>query len=76
MSFAIWLKAREQQTRSIIATMEKVEGFWLDWELQDAMKQGKITRAQAQEYKKTHATGFGHKPFLQTKKKRFNVYDR
>jgi hypothetical protein len=76
MAFAIWLKAREQQTRNIIATMEKVEGFWLDWELQDAIKQGKITRTQAQEYKKTHSDGFGHKPFVIGKRKKVNKYDR
>ncbi len=76
MAFAIWLKAREQQTRNIIATMEKVEGFWLDWELQDAMKQGKITRTQLQEYKRTHSDGFGHKPFVIGKRKKVNKYDR
>ena len=76
MAFAIWLKAREQQTRNIIATMEKVEGFWLDWELQDAIKQGKVTRTQVQEYKKTHSDGFGHKPFIIGKRKKVNKYDR
>lgn len=76
MSFAIWLKARMQQKRQVSEEIDEITGNWLDWELDDALKQGRVTRAQIQQYKKKHSGMFGHKEFVHTPKGKVSRYDR
>lgn len=76
MSFAIMLQAREQQLCEPENSITEITGTWLDAELNDALKQGRVTLSQVRDYKKKHSGMFGRKTFTSTSKRKGSVYDR